>query len=56
MSDPLTYDDIATIWDERHPGGGRKARTLPIHVVVAWVEKQPDVRYDEDADLFYLEK
>lgn len=33
---PLTYDDIANLYDRHH--GGRKARTLEMSVVMDWLE------------------
>ena len=36
---PLTWNDLADIYDAKH--GGRKARTLPMDTVWDWAAKQP---------------
>lgn len=48
---PLTWDELAGLYDSRH--GGRKARTLPMEKVAEWAERQPDIEVGKD-DCFYM--
>lgn len=48
ISDALTLDDIADLYDEYH--SGRPARTLPMERVLDWAEKQTDLIYVHPKD------
>ena len=50
----LTYNDAADLYDQQHTG--RRARTLPMHRVIAWLEHQPNIRYCKKKDEFYHQK
>jgi len=45
---PLTYDELATLYDKHH--GGRKARIIPIWEVVAWSSQRTDLFEVDDED------
>lgn len=45
---PLTWDELADIFDKLHPGG-RRARTRPMEDLVDWAEARPDLFFlDEE--------
>lgn len=46
----LTYDDLADLYDEAHPGG-RPARTHSMGSIVRWAEKQDGFAYDGEGYL-----
>jgi len=48
---PLTFDDLANIYDLCH--SGRPARTLPLDYVTKWATKSKLIRYDKKKDLFF---
>lgn len=50
----LTWDELATIYDQRH--NGRKARTLPMEDVATWALTQPDIVVDEEDNICLKEK
>jgi hypothetical protein len=50
MGAPLTWDDLANLFDQRHSVS--KARTLPMDMVAKWAESQPDIVVGAD-DSFY---
>jgi len=52
MPKPLTWNDLANLYDERT--NNRKARTLPMETVLLWVETQADILYNDELDEFYL--
>lgn len=37
---PLTWDDLANLYDEEHPGTSRPARTLPMEFIFQWAYQQ----------------
>jgi len=52
MPKPLTWNDLANLYDERT--NNRKAKTLPMETVLLWVETQADILYNDELDEFYL--
>ena len=56
MTNPLTFDDVANIYDKYHKGASRPARTLPMDKVLDWIERRKDlVTIDKDG-YFYLKQ
>ena len=49
MNDPLTWSELAELYDERNPSGA--ARTLPMNTVFEWAKKQPDIDLQDDGTL-----
>lgn len=50
---PMTYDDVADFYKEKT---GKNARIQPMWRVMTWLEKQPEVEYDEKNDVFRLKE
>jgi len=50
MLKPMTYDDVAKLYDQRNRGS-RPARTLRLDTVATWFEGQPDCVVDDDDNL-----
>ena len=51
---PLTFDELADIYDKDKCTRGTPARCLPMHFVLDWArDKSPLVRYDAKKDLFF---
>ena len=48
---PMTYDDIAKLYDERNPNTSRPARTLRLETVAKWFEGEPDCVVDGEDNL-----
>jgi len=51
---PLTWDDLANLYDKEHPGTSRPARTLPMDDVFAWAERQTDKYYKDEEGCLHL--
>jgi len=56
MMVPLTYDDIADLYDKEH-NNGRPARTLPMKYVFEWAVEQKDrFAFNDDEVLCLITK
>lgn len=47
ISNALTWNELADMYDKFHGGGSRSARTLRMETVFDWAKKQPEIFYNE---------
>lgn len=53
MNNPLTWDDLANLYDQHN--SGRRARTLPMETVWDWAESRTDLfKVNEEGNIFLL--